>query len=391
MPENPLSVFGGTPLAIDADYYDRPYGNQKPYAVENGIAVIDVCGALAKEPSWIERLIYGATSYAQIENQLELAGEDAEVKGIMLRINSPGGSVAGMFQTAAAIRAARKTKPVWAAADDIAASAAYLLASAAEKIYLPSETGKVGSIGIVAQRIDVTESDKREGIGWNFITAGRKKTFGNPHTPLTKEERADIQAEVDRIYGLFVDAVARYRSKLSPEAIRATEAGVYTGPDAVEAKLADKLGSFDDAMADFAAALEKKSSSVTASAATHSPQKEVPPMENEQKAADQNTGSVDVAAITAAAKAEGYAEATEVFQLCAIAGLPATKALEYVNAKTPAAEMRKTLVALRATAQEAASKPVDNKVDVAAGTSTDPAKAPGFVSAAERMKKRIGQ
>src|SRR4051812_13701659 len=109
MSENPLSVFGSAPLAIDVERYDRPYGNQKPYAVDNGIAIIDICGALTKSPSLIERLVFGATGYEDIADQLELASEDQEAKAIMLRVNSPGGSVSGMFQTARSIVVARQS------------------------------------------------------------------------------------------------------------------------------------------------------------------------------------------------------------------------------------------------------------------------------------------
>jgi signal peptide peptidase SppA len=295
-----------------------------------------------------------------------------------------------MFQAANAIKSARKQKPVWAAVDDIALSAAYMLASAAERIYVPRETGKAGSIGVIAQRVDLTGADKKAGIEFNFIQAGKKKAFGNPHTPMSQSEEKEIQAEVDRVYGLFVDSVSRNRPKLSAEAIRATEAGIYTGPDAIEAKLADKLGTLDEAIADLNSSIQNKAvSSMTASAAmTSTKEAPVESQETNQatapKAADSTQATASettaqpavappAAAPAAAAqpnKDDAYgAVAVGIVDLCAVAGQP-NRASEFILKRNTLAEVRDALISGRAQAQE--STQIQGRTMPNTGTNAQP-------------------
>jgi len=137
-------------------------------------------------------------------------------------------------------------KPVWAVANDMAFSAAYALASAAQKVFV-SRTGGVGSIGVIAMHVDQSVKDAQDGLHYTAVYAGSRKNDLSPHGPMTTEAQRFLQGQVDRVYGLFVDTVARHRG-LSSQAVRDTEAGLYFGKDAVRAGLADAVGTLDDAL-----------------------------------------------------------------------------------------------------------------------------------------------
>jgi ClpP class serine protease len=106
--------------------------------------------------------------------------------------------------------------------------------------------------------VDESGADRMAGLSWTFVHAGERKIDGNPHEPLSPRARADVQADVDRLYDRFVALVARNRD-LAPEAVRATEAAVYRGDLAVKAGLADRVGTLRDAVADLVATLAPKS------------------------------------------------------------------------------------------------------------------------------------
>ena len=223
---------------------------------KDGIAIIPVYGTLVRRTVGLEAQS-GLTSYASIDDDVTAALNDKAVKAILLDIDSPGGEAGGVFDLADKIFASRKVKPIWAVANEDAFSAAYAIAAAAEKIYLP-RTGGVGSIGVIAMHLDQSQAEADAGLSYTAIYAGDHKNDLSPHEPLSDPARAQLQAEVDRVYGLFTSTVASMRG-LTVEAVKATEAGLYFGDQSVEAGLADKRGTFDDALS----ALSKKLSSST--------------------------------------------------------------------------------------------------------------------------------
>lgn len=217
-----------------------------------GIAVIPVYGTLVRRSLGLDAAS-GLTSYGQVSAMLDAALADASVTGILLDIDSPGGEAGGVFELAQRVRAASAVKPVWAVASDSAFSAAYAIACASSRIYV-SQTGGVGSIGVVAMHVDQTARDAQDGFRYTAVTAGAHKNDFSPHEPLDPDAYALLQAEVDRLYGLFVDHVAAMRG-LDATAVRATEAGLYFGPNAISVGLADRLGTTESALADFASYL----------------------------------------------------------------------------------------------------------------------------------------
>ena len=219
-------------------------GEERDYAVIDGIAVIPVQGTLLKKESFMSAWS-GATSYEQIQRQVATAINDASVRAILLDIDSPGGETTGCFELSDYIYSVRGIKPVYAAANDIALSAAYAIASAASKVFV-TRTGAVGSVGVYALHVDQSGFDKELGAKYTYVFAGEKKVDGNPHEALAESAKNDIQEEVDREYGIFTDTVARNR-KVAKKQIVATQAGLLWADNAVPL-LADAVGTLDDAM-----------------------------------------------------------------------------------------------------------------------------------------------
>ncbi|HYN39764.1 MAG TPA: S49 family peptidase [Rhodospirillales bacterium] len=224
---------------------------------ESGIAVVPVLGPLVARGDWLTAIL-GATEYGSIVETVSMAADDPAVRGIVLEVDSPGGEVGGLFDLVDAIGAIRQrsAKPVWAIASEAALSAAYAIASAADRFYV-TRTGEVGSVGVVAVHIDESGADAMAGLKWTLIHAGARKTDGNPHEPLSPRATAEIQADVDALYDQLVALVAANRG-LNAAAIRATEAAVYRGERTVKAGLADRVGTVPQAIADLEAALEAK-------------------------------------------------------------------------------------------------------------------------------------
>jgi signal peptide peptidase SppA len=164
------------------------------------------------------------------------------VSAVVLDIDSPGGTVAGVTELAAEIRAARGgSKPIVAAANTLAASAAYWLASQADEVVV-SPSGSVGSIGVYAVHQEVSRMLDEMGVGTTIISAGPHKTEGNEFEPLTDEARADIQSRVDVSYASFVADVAAGRG-VTAEQVEADFGGgrVLTARKAQSAGMVDRV------------------------------------------------------------------------------------------------------------------------------------------------------
>jgi signal peptide peptidase SppA len=217
----------------------------KGYAVQDGIAVIPVTGSLMKTTSGMFP-DSGATSYQTLGTQYADAMRNKDIKGILLDVDSPGGETSGLFELCDLMASFQGQKPVYAVSNDGAFSAAYAIACVADKLFV-TRTGGVGSIGVICAHLDVTQADQMAGKKYTFIHAGAKKADGNPHAPLSDTAFTDTQAEVFRLYQMFVSLVAKNRD-LTENAVRDTEAGVLFGETAVPL-LADAVGTVEDAFA----------------------------------------------------------------------------------------------------------------------------------------------
>jgi len=222
----------------------------------DGIAIVPVIGTLVARSGYLGAAS-GLTAYSDIADAIEAAATDPGIRAILLDVDSSGGEVGGLFDLVDHIQAIRSQcgKPIWAVADEAALSAAYAIACTADRLYV-TQTGEIGSVGVVAVHRDESGADAQAGLAWTFVHAGACKVDGNPHQPLSDSARTSLQADVDALYGRFVDLVAQCRKK-PPETIRATEAAVYRGDQAVAAGLADKIGPLRVALADLGAVLAR--------------------------------------------------------------------------------------------------------------------------------------
>lgn len=220
-----------------------PGQQQAPEDSDSQVAVIEISGPMVarQAPGLCGP---GPTSYEEIRDRFDRAMGDPNVSSVVLRLDSPGGEAAQVFDLADHIRASRGTKPIFAIADDMAFSAAYAIASAADEIWL-SRTAGVGSVGVVAYHVDASEMFESAGVRVEYLYAGERKVDGNPHNPLSDEARERFMAEINRLYEIFVATVAEGRG-LNPEAVRATEATTYHGENAVAAGFADRVGSWPE-------------------------------------------------------------------------------------------------------------------------------------------------
>jgi signal peptide peptidase SppA len=246
---------GGTLEPIDAEGEPAP---QTSITVEK-IAVVSVIGTLVSRSGYLDAAS-GLLSYGDIGDSIASAMADPTVRGVILDVDSSGGEVGGLFDLADRIRATNATgdKPLWAVANESALSAAYAIASAADRIYV-TRTAEVGSIGVVAVHVDESGADAKAGLAWTFVFAGERKVDANAHEPLSERARGLIQADVDRLYAEFCAVVAANRG-ISSEAARSTNAAIYRGELAVRAGLADRVGTLDLAIADMAGELEQMAS-----------------------------------------------------------------------------------------------------------------------------------
>ena len=212
-----------------------------------GIAVIPVLGTLVRRSLYLGAAS-GLTSYHDIEAMAEAAFADPEVRAVLLEIDSSGGEAGGVFDLAQRLRQLAQTsgKPLWAIADEAALSAAYAIAAAADRLWL-TRTAEVGSIGVVAVHVDESVADAKAGLNYTFLHAGAHKVDGHPHAPLPAPVAADIQSDIEQLHDQFIALVSGFR-RLTPEMVRATEARVYRGEAAVQAGLADQIGTRAEAI-----------------------------------------------------------------------------------------------------------------------------------------------
>ncbi|MCW9737699.1 S49 family peptidase [Morganella morganii] len=231
-----------TMMEDDDGYFSRKARKDSGYDVLEGIAVISVYGTLVQKLGTL-RPYSGMTGYDGIRRVFLTAVNDPEVKGICLDIDSPGGEVAGCFDLVDLIYTERGKKPIHAILSENAFSAAYAIASAADKIFVP-RTGGVGSVGVIVIHCDWSQRIKDDGLKVSIITYGNRKAESNPYVALSDEAKAAIQHDVDEMGRLFVSTVSRNRG-LSETVIRNTQAACYLAAEGVQMGLADAVASPD--------------------------------------------------------------------------------------------------------------------------------------------------
>lgn len=238
-----------TPAIIEAlqRHDGQPMDNSRNGTrTHEGVAVIAVTGPILRRASGLSA-ISGARSLETLNKDFNVALNDPSITGIVLEIDSPGGQVTGINEFAQMIHEARDRKPICAYVEGAGCSAAYWIASAASEI-IADQTSVIGSIGVVAGFRDERGRDAKEGVQNIEIVSSQ-----SPNKRLdvaTEEGRAQIQTMCDALADVFITTVARNRNVSTTQVINDFgNGGVLVGQHAVDAGLADRLGSLDDAIA----------------------------------------------------------------------------------------------------------------------------------------------
>lgn len=206
-----------------------------------GVGVIRVDGVIAGTGSTFD----GYVTPESFKGLLDQAEDDDSVKAVVLRIDSPGGTVAASEEIAS--YAKDFSKPLVVSIGDVGASGAYMLASQADEIWaMPGSA--VGSIGVISEIPNVSGLLDKVGVDFQVVTAGKYKDAGSPYRKLTDEELALIQGEVDDAYEQFIGIVADGRGMSRPEVRKLATGWAWNGERAEQLGLVDHIGTMDDAL-----------------------------------------------------------------------------------------------------------------------------------------------
>ncbi len=187
------------------------------------------------------------SSPREIIRQIKEYNRRKDVKAIVLRIDSPGGTVVAAQEIYGEIRKVREQKVVVASMGTVAASGGYYVASAAEEIVANPGT-LTGSIGVISEYANFRKLMEKLGLKSEVLKSGRYKDIGNPTREMTDDERALLQTLLDDIHGQFIRDVAEGRGKTVEEVRRWADGRIFTGRQAQELGLVDRLGNFQDAL-----------------------------------------------------------------------------------------------------------------------------------------------
>ena len=209
---------------------------------ENRIAVVPIKGVIASESSRI-------LQEESIVNRLEAVSVDESVRGLLLDIDSPGGTVYESARIWESIKKLQEEKdiPIYSSMGSVAASGGYYVAAPSDKIFAAEET-ITGSIGVIADYMNIAELEEKLGIQHEVIKSGEFKDIGSMSREMSEEEREINQSQVDEFFDKFVQVIVEGR-QMSEEKVRSLADGrVYTGKQALENNLIDELGYFEDAL-----------------------------------------------------------------------------------------------------------------------------------------------
>lgn len=214
----------------------------------NKIALIDISGFISEEkPSG---LVARPDMVSRLKEELTAAAKDDKVKAILLRVNSPGGTItASDLIYHEVLQFKKKTgKKVIVSILDLGTSGAYYIAMAADKIVV-HPTSVIGSIGVIMMHVNFEGLMKKVGVSAESIKSGPLKDMGSPMRPLSAESRGVLQGVIDDMYERFLMVIRENRKNLSAARIRKLADGrVYTASEALEFGLVDQIGYLDEAI-----------------------------------------------------------------------------------------------------------------------------------------------
>lgn len=285
-------------------------GASQAYRID-GVGVMPVIGSVRPRGFSIMDWLLGTGGFVleHAARDLQLLLEDPGVTAIVFDVSSPGGMAEGVQEFAQMVFAARGQKPLVAYAGGMAASAAYWVAAAADEIVI-NPTGEAGSIGVVATYIDLRGMQAQAGI--QEIEFVSSQSPNKRADPMKAEGAALIQRRVDDMAEVFVQTMAQYRGVSRDDVIQRFGAGdVMVGQRAIDAGLADNLGSFDEVLSELRIRLggRRAMSTPTTSTSTVPPRQTTPPRSAAPipTAAELESSALDAAMARAARSVSGLA------------------------------------------------------------------------------------
>ena len=213
------------------------------FLTEDGIAIISMIGTMTKHGTSLSE----SSATTIIRRKFRNATMDSAVKGILFRIDSPGGTVAGTADLGDAVKAAAAVKPVHAFIEDIGASAAFWVASQASRIFA-NRMAMVGSIGTFGVLFDSSQMAEKEGVKVLVFRAGDFKGAGTPGTEITEAQQKEFQRLVDGANAHFIKAISTGRKMLMADVRAIADGRAHEAKDALKMGLIDGISSFDDVL-----------------------------------------------------------------------------------------------------------------------------------------------
>lgn len=297
-----MDVYNAHQKGIKHDYpqfesrfsiYEEYAEDEDVYPNINGNALINVEGVLSKKANLFTSFS-GGTSMQMLKSHIDVALQDPNVNRIVLLVDSPGGTVDGTETLSNYIYNSRGQKEIIAFADGFMASGALWIGTSASKVYVADRTTMVGSLGVIQVVTDRSQQNEDMGVKVKEIFAGKYKTAGSPNKPLSKDDEAYIQAEVDYVYRIFAETVARNRGATVEDVLENMADGkIFLGQEAVEVGLADKIVTLDELLIESATQAEVNSMATNKPALTASDVKENHPKIAEELLAE-GAASVDL-------------------------------------------------------------------------------------------------
>jgi protease-4 len=215
---------------------------------DDKVLLLDVSGVISEEKP--DGLLDRPDMVARIKEELKKAEADKGVKAVVLRINSPGGTVTASDIIYHEIRRfkERTGRKVVASIVDVGASGGYYIAMAADRV-LAHPTAVTGSIGVIMLHVNLQGLMEKVGVGAEAIKSGENKDLGIPTKPLSPEDREIFQKMIDNMYARFLEVVQQGRQGLAADRIRTLADGrIYTATEAKEVGLVDQIGYLDQAI-----------------------------------------------------------------------------------------------------------------------------------------------
>jgi len=212
------------------------------------VLLIEISGMISSQEK--EGFRPTSSMIANVKEQLTRAAKDESIKAVVLRINTPGGTVTAsdiIYHELKTFKANRKI-PIVASIMDLGTSGGYYIAAAADKV-LAHPSSVTGSIGVIMLTVNAKGLLEKIGVDATAVTSGPRKDMGSPFRTMTVEERAIFQGLIDSFYQRFLTIVQEGRTNLQMEQIkRLADGRIYTGEQAKEAGLVDQIGYLDDAV-----------------------------------------------------------------------------------------------------------------------------------------------